>query len=146
MGIMAVFLPAGCSCRKLSQVVTGGQVVQSLLPQRLEGIRTPRDADVETLRMCTTEQDAVVAAIVLSRLTMAEIGARIGVSKQAVAKWQRRGVPQNRIRAFCNATGTRLVEQYLQLERSLRKATGKELARDRIAAIVAPTERAWRVA
>ena len=119
----------------------------TLLPQRIEGIRSARDADSDTLRMCASEQDAVRASIVLSRLTLAEIGARMGgLKKQSVAKWQTAGIPQNRIRAFCNVTGTRLVEQYLEWERSLRKATGKELARDRIAAIVAPTERAWRAA
>jgi hypothetical protein len=36
-----------------------GKAVQSLLPQRIEGVQTPRNADERTLRMCFTEQDAI---------------------------------------------------------------------------------------
>lgn len=97
------------------------------------------------MRMCFTEQDAIVASIQLSGLTYREIAARMGASKSlvnALAKGER-GLTDRRTNAFCNATGTNLVRQYRDMERALREAAGRAKARDRIAAIVAPTERAW---
>ena len=117
--------------------------MNTLIPQRIEGIRSPRDAEERTLRMCMTESDAVIASIRLSGLTLEGIGQRIGVSKQAVCKWQHCGVPHKRTQAFQNATGTRLLSQYRDMERAIREAAGRGRERDRIAAIVAPTERAW---
>ena len=108
---------------------------QGLLPVRLEGVRTPSIASPDKLRLCRSERDAALASITISGLTYAEIGARCGVSKQAVEKWTRKGVPHARVRAFCNATGTRLVEQYIALERALRAAEGHIRERDYIDAI-----------
>ena len=120
--------------------------MNTLLPTRIEAIRSPRNADIRTLRMCDSEQDAVKASITLSRLTLEEIGKRVGVSKQAISKWQTTGVPHKRTQAFLNATGTNLVRQYRDLERAMREATGLQRERDRIANIIAPTERAWGIA
>ena len=117
--------------------------MNSLFSQRIEGVRTPRAASDETLRMCASERDAVLVSIQLSGLTLTEIGARIGVSKQAIHKWERAGVPGSRVRAFCNATSTRLLEQYIELQRALRHAQGVVRERDRIAAIAAPTQQTW---
>lgn len=107
-----------------------------LLPVRIEGIRSPSLASHEQMRLCRSERDAALASIAMSGLTYAEIGARCGVSKQSVEKWARKGVPQARVRAFSNATGTRLVEQYIALERALRAAEGHMRERDYIDAIV----------
>ena len=107
-----------------------------MLPRRIEGVRSPALAGPETLRLCRSERDAALASITLSGLTYAEIGARCGVTKQAVEKWTRKGVPHARLRAFCNATGTRLVEQYIELEKALRAAEGRIRERDYIATIV----------
>lgn len=85
--------------------------------------------------MCRTERDAFLASVTLSRLTYDEIAARIGVSKQAVHKWGRAGVPHKRLRAFCNATGTLLLEQWLAHDRAYREVEGRLRERDRIAAI-----------
>ena len=120
--------------------------MDTLLPSRTEGIRTPRNADTQTLRMCMSEQDAVIASIRLSTYTLEEIGKRMGVSKQSVSKWQKHGLPWKRTQAFCNATGTNLVKQYRDFERAMREASGLQRERDRIANIIAPTERAWGVA
>lgn len=120
--------------------------MNGLLPPRIEGIRGPRDADERTLRMCFSEADAVVASIRLSGLSLDEIGCRIGVSKQAVAKWKVQGVPHKRTQAFQNATGTRLLAQYRDMDRAMREAVGRARERDRISAIVAPTQRAWGMA
>ena len=109
---------------------------QSLLPARIEGIRTASLAAPETLRLCRSERDAVLASIALSTLTYSEIGARCGVTKQAVEKWARNGVPDARLRAFCNATGTRLVEQYRALQEAMREVEGRMRERDYVAAIV----------
>jgi hypothetical protein len=119
--------------------------MKPLLPQRIEGIASPRLADERTLRLCMSEQDAVVASIRLSGLTLDEIAARIGVTKQAVSKWQGTGVPAKRLAAFQNATGVRLVQQYLDMERAFRIARGLVREQDRIDAIVAPTQQAWAV-
>lgn len=119
--------------------------MNTLFQQRIEGIPTPRNADERTLRLCESEMDAVVASIRLSGLTLEEIGARIGVSKQAVGKWQRHGVPTKRVTAFQNATGTRLVTQYDEMQRAIRIAQGIVRERDRMASIVAPTQQAWAV-
>lgn len=95
--------------------------------------------------MCLSEQDAVVASIRLSGLTLTEIAARCGVSKVAVCKWQRNGVPHRRIAAFQNATGVRLLQQYLDMERAMRIARGMVREQDRIAAMCAPTQQAWAI-
>lgn len=120
----------------------------NLLPSRIEGVRSPREADERTLRLCFSEQDAIAASIALSGLTYREIAARMGVSKSlinAIAKGERE-LTDRRTAAFCNATGTLLVRQYRAMERALREAAGRVRQRERIAAIVAPTERAWGAA
>ena len=125
-----------------------GTPVARLLPSRIEGVRTPRAADERTLRMCLSEADAIVASITLSGLTYREIADRMGVSKSlvnAMAKGER-PLSHKRSQAFCNATGTYLIRQYRDMERALREAAGRQRERDRIAAIVAPTERAWEAA
>lgn len=116
-----------------------------LLPARLEAVRGPRDADERTLRLCFSERDAIAASIALSRLTVREIASRMGVSKSLVDAMAHgsRSLPDKRTAAFCNATGTNLVRQYRDMERALREAAGRTRERDRLAAIVAPTERAW---
>lgn len=118
---------------------------KELFPQRIEGVRTPRAAEPETLILCKCEEDAVKASIALSGLSYGEIGARIGVSKQAVEKWVRKGLSTkpDRTVAFQNATGTRLLTQYRELERMRRAEAGQVRERDRIAAIVAPTQQTW---
>jgi ribosome-binding protein aMBF1 (putative translation factor) len=119
-----------------------------LLPARLEAVRSPRNADERTLRLCFNEQDAIKASIALSSLTYRELAARMGVSKtlvDAMAKGTR-GLRDKRTAAFCNATGTNLVRQYRDMDRALREAAGRSKERDRIAAMVAPTERAWEAA
>lgn len=113
----------------------------SLLPPRIEGVRTPSSASEETLRLCRSERDAVLASIQLSGLTYEEIGARIGVTKQAVHKWVENGVPSRRVTAFCNATGTLLLDQYLRLQRAMREAMGQQRERDRIAHIASFSRR-----
>lgn len=122
--------------------------METLLPQRLEGVRTPRNADERTLRLCFSEQDAIKASITLSSLTYREIAARMGVSKSlinAIAKGERE-LTDRRTTAFCNATGTLLVRQYRAMERALREASGRVRERERIASIVAPTQQAWGAA
>lgn len=120
----------------------------SLLPPRIEAIRSARLADDKTLRMCFSEQDAIQASIVLSRLTYREIASRMGIGKSQLNRIAHGVQPltHKRTQAFCNATGTLLVVQYREMERALREATGRVLARDRLAAIVAPTVRAWEAA
>jgi len=122
--------------------------MNTLLPARIEGVPTPRDADEKTLRRCFSEADAVVGSITLSGLTYREIAARMGVSKSlvnAIAKGERQ-LTGKRTTAFCNATGTNLVRQYRRLEKALAEARGITRERDRIAAIVAPTQLAWGMA
>ena len=57
-----------------------------------------------------------------------------------------RPLSRKRTQAVCNATGTTLMEQYRDMERALREAAGRQRERDRIAAIVAPTQRLWSAA
>lgn len=122
----------------------------SLLPCRIESVPAPREADERTLRMCFSEQDAIQASIALSHLTYREIAGRIGRSKSwvhALASGELQLTTRGNVtRAFCNATGTLLIEQYREMERAMREATGRVRRRDRINSIVAPTEKAWRVA
>lgn len=120
----------------------------SLFPPRIEPVPSGRDADERTLRLCFSEQDAINASIALSGLTYREIAARMGKSRSlvnALAKGERVLTERNTI-AFCNATGTNLVRQYRAMERAIREAAGALRARDRLAAIVAPTQQAWRAA
>lgn len=108
---------------------------RGLLPHRMEGVRSPALATDETVRRCKDERDAFLVSVQLSRLTYEEIGARIGVTKQAVHKWADSGVPSRRVRAFCNATGTRLLEQWLAEHRAIQEVRGRLRERDRIASI-----------
>lgn len=113
--------------------------MKTLIPQRIEAVRSPIPASDTTLRLCASERDAVLVSIQLSGLTLTEIGARIGVSKQAIHKWERAGVPSKRVRSFCNATGTLLLVQYIEMQRALRAAQGVVRERDRIAEIARHT-------
>src|SRR5690606_36692776 len=77
---------------------------QTLIPQRIEGIASPKLADERTLRMCFSAADAVAASILLSGLTFREIAARMGASKSlvnALAKSER-NLTHKRTKAFCN--------------------------------------------
>lgn len=121
---------------------------KQLLPPRIEAVASPKLADERTLRMCFNEADAVAASIALSGLTFREIAARMGASKSlvnALAKGER-ALTRKRTTAFCNATGTLLVLQYREMERALAQAAGRVRERDRMAAIVAPTQQAWSAA
>jgi hypothetical protein len=109
---------------------------QGYFPQRIEAVRSPELVSDETLALCKTERDALLASITISGLTYDEIGARIGVTKQAVNKWTRKGIPHHRVRAFCNAVGNRLVEQFIQWELMKRQMRRQLRESDRIAAIV----------
>ena len=116
-----------------------------LISQRIEGVRTPRAADERTLRLCFSEQDAIVASIQLSGLTYREIAARMGKGKSlvdAMAKGNR-ALTRKNTTAFMHATGTRLIEQYREMKRAIDLAAGVVRERDRIAAIVAPTQQTW---
>ena len=108
----------------------------------------PRNADEHTLRACFTEADAIMASIALSGLTYREIARRYGRGKTLVGLLARgeRGVPKKATAAFCAATGTNLLIQYREMDRALREAMGRIRERDRIAAIIAPTVRAWEAA
>lgn len=109
---------------------------QALFPQRIEAVRGPALASDEVLALCKTERHALLASVTLSGLTYEEIAARIGVTKQAVNKWTRKGIPHERVRAFCNATNTRLVEQFIRWELAKRQMNHQMREADRIAAIV----------
>jgi hypothetical protein len=127
---------------------TGTSVTRTLLPSRIEGVASPRNAAEHTLRLCFSEQDAICGSVTLSGLTYREIAARMGVSRSLVNALAHgeRVLRRSRTSAFCNATGTNLIRQYRDMERALREVTGAPKERDRIAAIIAPTERAWRAA
>jgi hypothetical protein len=113
-----------------------------LFPQRIEGIRSPAPASADTLRLCATERDAFLTSVTLSGLTYEEIGARIGVTKQAVNKWKAEGVPHNRVRAFCNATGTTLLSDFLDRERAVKAIQGRQREAERIAHIASYSQAA----
>lgn len=118
---------------------------KQLILQRIEGVRTARRADEQTLRRCLTEQDAILSSIQLSGLTYREIAARMGASKSlvnALAKGER-NLTHKRTPAFECATGTCLITQFRDMERAIRAATGRVRERDRIAHIVSPTQAAW---
>ena len=119
-----------------------------LLPPRIEGIRTPRDADERTLRACYSEADAVKASIALSGLTYREIAARMGCSKTLVGGFAAgtHTLTRKRTRAFCNATGTRLIEQYRDREAAIRAAENRVRESDRIQSMIQPTLDKWRAA
>jgi hypothetical protein len=108
---------------------------RGFLPHRVEGVRSPERASRQQLSRCLTERDAFLSSVAISHLTYDEIGARVGVTRQAVHKWGREGVPHKRVRAFCNATGTLLLEQWLFHDRAYREVEGRLRERDRIAAI-----------
>lgn len=120
-----------------------------LFPAAKTSLPPPRDADEMTLRMCFNEADAIKASIALSGLTYREIADRYGKGKTLIgllAKGERGVSGTKRTDAFCLATGTNLLKQYRAMDRALREAMGRIRERDRVAAIVAPTVRAWEAA
>lgn len=121
---------------------TGRQQLTGLLPSRIEAIPSPRNAPFDVLRLCNSERDAVLVSIRMSKLSQREIAARIGVSKQALSKWLREGVPGSRVRGFCSATGTLLLQQYIAMHRAMREASGHRCENDRIGEIAAIALRA----
>lgn len=112
-----------------------------LIQQRIEAVRSPQYADERTLRLCFSDADAIRGAVALSKLTYREIAARMGVSKSLVNAWAKgeRAIPQKRVQAFCNATGSLLLKQYQEFACAMRKAEGHVRERDRIAEMIAPT-------
>jgi hypothetical protein len=114
-------------------------VSRSLFSQRIEAVRSPAPASADTLRLCVTERDAFLAAVTISGLTYEEIAARVGLTKQAVHKWGREGVPHSRVRAFCNATGTTLLRDFLDRERAVKAIQGRQRESERIAHIASYT-------
>jgi len=114
----------------------------TLLKPRIEAVASARLATTETLRLCATERDAVLVSIRMSGCSLETLGDRIGVTKQAVSKWARDGVPSRRVRAFCNATGSLLLQQYTDLQRAMRASQGMARECDRIADIAKHTEAA----
>ena len=121
--------------RRLSEVDVSRT---ELLPRRIEGVRTPQVASPETLRLCATERDAFLTSMALSGFTYHEIASRCGVTKQAVSKWKN-GIPGDRVTAFCNATGTTLLRDFLSRERAMREIQHRERECDRIAHIASYT-------
>jgi plasmid maintenance system antidote protein VapI len=103
----------------------------------LSTMPTPRDADERTLRRCDSEQDAIAVAIVLSRVSQAEIARRMGIAKGylTMLKKGERVLTSDMAAALCYATGCNLVRQYRTLQSAYRIAQGKARESDRIAAI-----------
>lgn len=106
----------------------------TLFPPRIEGIRCPQAAAADTLRLCATERDAFLASMTISGKTYEQVADCIGIKKQAVNKWKA-GVPSNRVQAFCNATGTTLLKDFLARERAYREIQGRQRESERIAHI-----------
>lgn len=109
----------------------------------------PRDASEKTLRGCDSEQDAVAVAIVLSRISQAEIARRMGVAKSLLTMLKSgerqfgESIPGDRLlAAFCAATGSNVVKQYRILQAAYRDALGRSRAIDRIHAIARHSEAA----
>lgn len=100
-------------------------------------VQSARQAPFDVLRLCGSERDAVLVSVRMSKLSQANIAKRMGVSKQALSKWLREGIPGARVTAFCNVTGTALLAQYIAMHRAYRDASGAPREADRIAQIAA---------
>lgn len=103
----------------------------------LSTMPAPRDADERTLRRCDSEQDAIAVAIVLSRVSQAEIARRMGIAKGylTMLKKGERVLTSDMAAALSYATGSNLVRQYRTLQTAYRIAQGRARESDRIAAI-----------
>lgn len=110
-----------------------GRQALTLLPNRIEGVASAKPANLDVVRLCRSERDAILVSIRVSKASQAELAARVGVSKQAMSKWLQTGVPGARVRAFCNATGTTLLAQYHALHKALRDSSGQQRECERIA-------------
>lgn len=126
----------------------GTEVKQREFPM-LCSLPKPRDASEKTLRGCDSEQEAVAVAIVLSRVSQAEIARRMGVAKSLVTMLKSGErlfgdtVAGDRLlAAFCAATGSNVVKQYRTLQAAYRDALGRARAIDRIRAIARYSEAA----
>lgn len=115
----------------------------------LFSLSAPRDASEKTLRGCDSEQDTIAVAIVLSRISQAEIARRMGVAKSLVTmlksgerQFGESLAGKRLLAAFCAATGSNVVTQYRVLQTAYRDALGRARATDRIHAIARHSEAA----
>lgn len=86
--------------------------------------RAPKDAPAKLVRQIDSEAQAVAVAIRASGYKLAYVAAALGVSEGYVSRIRKghRPLPDKLVRPLGAVLGTRLVEQYLQLQEALGQA------------------------
>lgn len=109
----------------------------------LSAMQAPRFADEKTVRLCDSESDAIATALLLSRVSQAEIARRMGISAPylTLLKKGERAMTSKLLARFSIATGSMVVQQYRDMQAGIRIATGQVRASDRIAHIASYTLR-----
>lgn len=103
-----------------------------------------RNADDQTLRLCSSEEEAIAVSLRLSGCHQSEIAKRMGISGAylTMLKKGERTLTTRMARRLIEATGWNLVRQYRDLQSALRTAQGRPREMDRIAYIASFSEAA----
>lgn len=97
-----------------------------------------RPAAPEVLRDTRSEADAIALSIAAAQMTLTDVATRMGVSKAYLchARKGQRTLPDRRVDAFCETTGSLLLRQFRDL--SIEQAGGDVARLARLARMLRP--------
>lgn len=98
--------------------------------------RGPQDAPAKILRQIDSEAQAVAVSIRAGRHKLAYVAACLGVSESYVSliRAGKRDMPERLVAAFCAATGSNLLAQYIALEAALGEVSDVKRLADELRA------------
>jgi hypothetical protein len=106
---------------------------QSQFPLLSSMQKAPKDAPAQILRQIDSEAQAVAVSMKACGAKLAYVAACLGKSQSYISMIRKgqRPMPAKLVKAFCWATGTNLLRQYLDLQEALR-ALAEPSEQDRI--------------
>jgi len=104
----------------------------------------PSDAELHHVGMCKSPHDAVAISLLTSRVPAKQVAEYLGVTEATISQIKRgvRPVLEWMVTPFCYATGTNLLQQYIDLHNALLVVKTNKCDRERIQAIVYEMRRA----
>jgi len=104
----------------------------------------PVDAELHHVGMCRSTQDAVAISLLTGRVPAKRVADYLGVTEATISQIKRgvRPVLEWMVTPFCYATGTNLLQQYIDLHNALLVVKTNKCDRERIQAIVYEMRRA----
>jgi hypothetical protein len=104
----------------------------------------PVDAELHHVGMCRSAHDAVAVSLLTSRVPAKRVAQYLEVTEATISQIKRgvRPVRDWMVKPFCYATGTNLLQQYIDLQNALVLVKKNKCDRERIEAIVYEMRRA----